>query len=157
MSQYIMPVSDTMKANVDLILNEASSPDTPNTSSINITERPSFGSYTIECMFFGDNRTNNERFEITPFEVVKLTIEQNFNSSYTDEISLVVSLMPAQYLQMYDNSRGLKCSLKFTPTDRNTMKRETAPTIIKEYLVIFKDKSDIRKKYSKEALVPDTD
>lgn len=157
MSQYIMPVSDTMKANVDLILNEASSPDTPNTSSINITERPTFGSYTIECLFFGDNRTNNERFEVTPFEVVKLTIEQNFNSSYTDEISLVVSLMPAQYLQMYDNSRGLKCSLKFTPTNKNTMKRDSAPSIIKEYLVIFKDKSDIRKKYSKEALVPDTE
>ena len=156
MSQYIMPVSDTMKANVDLILNEASSSDTPNASSIDITERPAFGSYTIDCLFFGDNRTNNERFEITPFEVVKLTIEQNFNNSYTDEISLVVSLMPTQYLQMYDNSRGLKCSLKFTPTDRNTMHKETAPTIIKEYLVIFKDKSDIRKKYSKEALIPDS-
>nr|DAG42891.1 MAG TPA: hypothetical protein [Bacteriophage sp.] len=156
MSQYIMPISETMQANVDIILNEASSPDNPNTSSINVTERPMFGSYMIECMFFGDNRTNNERFEITPFEIVRLTIEQNFNTNYTDEISLVVSLMPAQYLQMYDNSRGLKCSLKFTPMNKNTMKRETAPTIIKEYLVVFKDKSDIRKRYSKEALVPES-
>lgn len=156
MSQYIMPISETMQANVDIILNEASSPDNPNTSSINVTERPMSGSYMIECMFFGDNRTNNERFEITPFEIVRLTIEQNFNTNYTDEISLVVSLMPTQYLQMYDNSRGLKCSLKFTPMNKNTMRRETAPTIIKEYLVIFKDKSDIRKRYSKEALVPES-
>ena len=154
MSQYVMPVSDTMKSNVDIILNEASDPNAPNTSSIAITDRPKYGSYTIECTFFGDNRTTNERFEVTPFEVRKLSIVQNFTDSYTDEISLVVSMMPVQYLQLYDNSRGLKCSLKFIPTNRNTMTRALAPTIIREYLVIFKDKSDIRKKYSKEALTP---
>ena len=154
MSQYIMPLSETMKANVDLILNDAVAEDTPNSSSIQITERPTNGSYFIECTFFGDDRNTGERFEVVPFEVRKLTILQNFTENYTDEISLVVSIMPNKYLQLYDNSRGLKCSLRFTPVNRNTMKKSAAPTIIKEYLVVFKDKTDIRKKYSKEAMAP---
>lgn len=150
-----MPVSDEMKSNVDLILNEASNPNAPNTSSIDITERPRYGSYLIDCVFIGDNRVTGERFEVEPFQIVKLTINQNFSESYMDEISLVCSMMPVKYLQLYDNSRGLKCSLKFTPCNIQTGNHVSAPTIIKEYLAVFKDKSDIRKKYSKESLVPD--
>lgn len=155
MSQYVMPISETMRSDVDLVLNEAVPDDAPDRSSIEITERPSYGSYRIECTFFGDDRVTEERFEVIPFEIRKLEIKQNFTENYTDEITLTVSLMPVQYLQLYDNSRGLKCTIKFTRADRNNGHIETEPVITREYLVIFKDKTDIRKKYSKQALVPD--
>ena len=154
MAQFIMPISDALKSDVDLILN-ITSDDTPNKSSINITNRPTFGSYRLICKFFGDDRTTQERFEVEPVEINKLDILQNFTDNFADEITITVSLMPTQYLQLYDNSRGLKCSLEFYRANRNNGKYEKEPAITREYLVIFKDKTDIRKKYSKQTLVPD--
>ena len=154
MAQFIMPISDALKSDVDLILNKTSE-DTPNKSSINITDRPTFGSYRLMCTFFGDDRTTQERFEVEPIEIRKLDIVQSFTENFADEITITVSLMPSQYLQLYDNSRGLKCSLEFYRGDRNTGRYEKTPVITREYLVIFKNKTDIRKKYSKQSLIPD--
>ena len=155
MSQYIMPISETMSTNVDMILNEVETPGSPNKSSLSITRRPKFGTVKIKCIFHGDNKTNGRAFELEPMEINKLIFEQDFQNKYTDEITLNVSMMPTQYLQLFDNSRGLKCTLTFTPCDLESGNEDIDDSWSREYLVIFKDKTDLRKKYGKKSLIPD--
>lgn len=157
MAQLIMPISDLMKENVAIILNEDNDRPSSNGSSINITKRPKYGSVKITCTFYGDDRTTGEHFELTPIEVTKYDIDQNFDASYTDNISLSVSLMPYQYLRLFDNSVGLKCRIEITSCDRNYAKEDDTSTFAKEYLALFKNKTDIRKQISKDMLSPDTD
>ena len=156
MPQYLLPISDTMRENVAAILaNEAS--DAPKQASLNITKRPAFGSYHITCIFHGNNRVTGKQFELEPLMVEKIEFKQDFKNNYTDEITLVVSIPAVSYLQLFDDSAGLKCTLRFTPCSLEYIQFDDDDSWVREYLVVFKDKTDIRKKYGKQALIADNE
>ena len=153
-----MPISRIMKNNIDAILNEDYKigwGETRNQSDIHITKRPKSSIMLIEVKFFGQDPKRLIPFELTPTEVTRISISQNFEESYCDDITVVCTLTPTELLSILDNYRNLKC--KITMYEKNPFYNYVnyrEPIYDREFRVIMKDK-ELRKRVSKQALIPD--
>lgn len=156
MSQYRMPISETMKKNIDSVINtDYELGVVYQQSGIKIVDRPSSALLDFECKFHGRSSITGEDYEFEPYSVTKMVIEQKFHDSFMDNITLMVSLTPLQLMNILDNYRDLNCTiilkqrlpkLDFTYHDKIVFD-ET-------YKVIVKDK-EIKKRLSKKALLPE--
>ena len=149
-------LSDTMMSCVDMITNEALPLNASNDSGIVLTKRPRLAEYDIYVQFHGVRVTNGEAFYFEPLEIKSLVITQKFNENYMDDISLSLSLTGEQALTMIDNYRDLKVELILRYADRENDYVDTEePALIKEYLVVFKDK-ELRKRINKQKIIPES-
>lgn len=160
MTQYQMPLSDTMKNNIDVILNEDYTVGWGQVwhhSGINITKRPASSIMNIEVTYHGRNVNTDEDFELTPTEVTRINIMQNFEETYGDEISMICTFTPEQLLTMLDNYRNLNCTVIIREQNPTSFFiNYSEPILERTYKAVFKDK-ELRKRLSKKALVPDTE
>ena len=156
MSQYRMPISETMKKNIDSIINtDYELGVIYQQSGIKIVDRPSSALLDFECKFHGRSSITGEDYEFEPYSVTKLVIEQQFNDSFMDNITLMVSLTPLQLVNILDNYRDLNCTIilkqrypKFDFVFHDKV------VFDETFKVVVKDK-EIKKRLSKKALLPE--
>lgn len=160
MAQYQMPLSYTMKTNIDTILNQDYDVGWGmvwRNSGINITKRPTSSIMDVELTLHGRNVNTDADFELTPSEVTRINISQDFEEAYCDDITVVCTFTPEQLLTVLDNYRNLKCTLTLRERDPISFWIKYTDPVYKEtFMVVMKDK-DLRKRVSKESLVPNTE
>lgn len=160
MATTLNKMSEQMKNNVDYIINRSYEGSNLLMPNVEIKDRKKGGYYKITCKFFGTNVQSSQPFELEPYQIEFLEINQFFVEKYTDEISLKVSLTPIQYMELFDNSRELKVLIQMFSYSINDAsvnwgeKKDLDPVVSKTYRVIFKDKEDIRKSIPKSEMIP---
>lgn len=160
MAQYQPTISDTMRSNISIILNDNSSKESQNRVGIKIKEYPVFANYSIECVFRGID-AKGKKFEIKPIEINRFLIDQNFSESYMNHIEINVSMRPLEFLTIYDGYQNLKCDITLYHANPTTgevkgIDFDGEPVkVFSNYRVIFKNKEDIRKKIPKKSLIPE--
>lgn len=156
MPQYRVPISDTMKKNVDSIVNtDYKLGDVYNDSGIKIVKRPESAILALELTIHGRSAITGQDYSFEPYVVNKFVIEQQFSRNYTDYISAVLTLTPVQLLILLDNYRDLNCTVilkecipKLDYVDHTNIVYENT------FKVILKDK-EIKKRLPKKALLSD--
>ncbi len=154
--QYKMPISETMKRNIDSIMNtDYTLGEVYRESGIKIVDRPKTAILDVECRFHGRSAITGIDYDFEPYSVNKFVIEQKFSESYLDYISMILTLTPLQLINILDNYRDLNCTIimkerypKLDYTDHESV------VFSETYKVVLKDK-EIKKRISKKALVPE--
>lgn len=155
LAQYKMPLSDTMKRNIDSILNtDYDEGEVFRESGIKIVDRPATTILSIECVFHGKDIVTGEDYDFEPYNINKLVIEQKFSQSYSDYISIVLTLTPLQLLNILDNYRDLKCTLIMKPMYPKLEYVDHTDIVYEETFNVFMKDKELRKRVSKEALIP---
>lgn len=84
----------------------------------------------------------------------ELHFVQEFIENYRDRIELTFDITPAEYLELYNRSQNLMCSLVIRNIDRITNEESDDVVLSLVTRVILKDKQDLLKRYSLGDLVP---
>lgn len=156
LSQYIMPLSQTMKDNIDTILNTSYLVGAdPHHTGIKITDRPHTAIQHIDLTFTGINIVTGEDYTLKPLELTYFDIVQNFETDICDYVSITCTFPPDDLITLLDNYRNLMCTITMHPINAVTNHMNTDElTYTRKFRAIFKDK-ELRKRLSKEALIPD--
>lgn len=148
-------ISDTMTACAESIMSKKVETSAP-VFGVQLTRKPVSGQYDIFVEFHGTRITDNSPFLMSPLDINKLVVEQNFTENYMDVISLNVSFLPEQLLTFVDNYRNLRATLIIRYVRATDMWIDMdEPCLNREYLVVLKDK-DIRKRINKQVMIPES-
>ena len=152
-----MPLSETMKKNIDSILNKDYSLGFAfRDSGIKIVDRPDTAILAIECEFHGKDSVTGNDFNFEPSQINKFVIEQHFSRDYSDYVSIVLTLTPVQLLNVLDNYRDLRCTIRMYPINKRFGYIDYLSLVYEEtFIVLMKDK-ELRKRISKDSLIPST-
>lgn len=105
-----------------------------------INNLPENAFYDIRIEF---RSTSNSDYSYTPLYLNQFNVIMDGFSKVRDWITLEISIRPQDYMEMYDNSRGLYCNLQILPTHKD--KSEPVTPVYSETLIVtIKDKANPR-------------
>lgn len=159
MPQFQPTISDTMLANLTVILNNSPEDGCAGTG-IKIKEYPKFANYDIECTFKGID-AKGKPFSVQPLLINRFLLDQDFIEAYMDHIEINISMRASELLLIFDGYQKLTCDVILRHIQPTTgivkgIDIEGEPVYtFSNYKVIFKNKQDIRKKIPKKSLIPE--
>lgn len=134
-----------MAVGISDLMREAILPILENTADRLLAIRVTFG-----------NRQDGQ-FKLVPkFDVVELSITQEFLINYGDLIELTLDLNPEEYMQLTEHATGLECEVELFRTNKTSVALGDPFKIIKT-LAIFAEKQDLLKRYSYQDMVPESE
>ena len=99
--------------------------------------------------------TDDASFNYTPDWVDSITITQSFAENFGDIVMLEFGAMPADYMKLFNNSKGLQVALRFVYYDSQTAQRVFSPApIARTYKAMLVNPQDLSKKYTTGSLMP---
>lgn len=118
----------------------------------NILARESATSFTVDIKI---TNMNNPGFIYSPLWVDTININQNFSDNFADEIYIDFQVSPYDYMQIFNNAKGLIVNLRFVHIDPTTMKRIFNPKpTSKTYKALLMNPVDLLKKFTPGHLMP---
>ena len=98
---------------------------------------------------------NDSSYNYIPQWIDKITITQSFAEYFMDHITLELTLAPADYMKLFNNSKGLQVALRFVYYDSQKAQRVfTPPPIARTYKALLMNPQDLSKKYTTGSLMP---
>jgi hypothetical protein len=99
--------------------------------------------------------TNDVSYTYTPDWIESLAITQAFAEDFTDRLTLSLSMAPADYMRLFNNSKDLQVALRIVYYDSQSAQRVFAPPpISRVYKAMLLDPQDLSKKYTTGSLTP---
>lgn len=119
-----------------------------------VLNQDSLTDFTIDLLI---TNTTNQSYSYSPLYVDKITINQDFGDAFADEIFLEFKAMPADYINMFNNTQGLIVSITFIYVNPQTLQRVFTPVpIVRTYKALLMNPKDILKEYTTGSLMPTT-
>jgi len=101
------------------------------------------------------NSTDDATYSYTPLWIDSITISQDFADTFADRLTLEYTAAPDDYIQMFNNSKGLMVALRIVYVNSQTQQRVfTPPPIARMYKAMLMDPQDLLKKYTTGSLMP---
>lgn len=107
-----------------------------------------------ECKIF--SASDNKSIEVKPMYIEQMTIMQNFETDYSDVITLNVSVTTSEAILLLTNYKNLKCTLTFNRVDNQQNLLDDVLPEIFNYVVVISNATDKLKNVTK-AEVTQTD
>ena len=108
--------------------------------------------FTLDIQF---TNTEDASYHYTPSWIESLTIIQSFAEKFADRVILELTLSPTDYMQLFNNSKGLQVSLRIIYYDSQRSQRVfTPPPIARTYKAMLMNPQDLSKKHTTGSLMP---
>ena len=99
-----------------------------------------------ECKIFSKDDSS---VSVTPMKIEQMTIVQNFETAYSDVITLTISVEANEAIVLLTNYKNLKCTLTFNRYDEHIVLQDDILPEIKQYMVVIANALDLLKQYTK--------
>lgn len=99
-----------------------------------------------ECTIFSKD---DPSISVTPMKIEQMTIIQNFETAYSDVITLTVSVTSDEAILILSNYKNLQCTLVFNRYDELLKLQPDILPQIENYVVIISNATDLLKQFTK--------